>query len=191
MFNIAATPKLGTNRFINIFVAAACCLTLGSCGGSSNSGSGGTAAQPLEVSGNWTATAANGGSIGSLTLDLVPSPCDVTLPDGSNLVSPAPYSTCFIAETAGGGGQGSLSFTGAFLYPPEAVFIGIQTDPVPANGSEAFVGILLETSGLFPVFFDLNGTIQASTKSVSGSFACDQNSLSCIGISGTLTGAHQ
>ena len=188
----STTKETDMGRFSNAvkqgLLLCACCA-LGSCGGGSTGTPSTSVGQPLEISGNWTVNAVNvAGASGALVLDLVSSPCVVNTPAGTLTVTGA--TVCFIAAS-GEGGEGSLSFTGSFLYTPELILIGVQADPVPANGSETVFGFLVEASGPFDAVFDISGTIQASSKSVSGSFVCDQNSENCVGISGTISGMHQ
>jgi hypothetical protein len=100
-------------------------------------------------------------------------------------------STCFIADN--NSGQGSISGTsGAFLYPPQGVLLGVQSDPVAANSSEAIGAIFVEADafGNYAIH-NANGTVQASSKSISGNFACNAQSPHCFGESGSFTGTHQ
>jgi hypothetical protein len=166
-------------------------LVLAGCGGGSSNSSTPTS-QPLEISGSWTINA-QGGS--TLTATLVSSPCQVSTPIGtfsvytdSSLTVLA--TTCFIADD--NTGQGSISGTGQFFYPPQGVLLGVQSDPIPANGSGPIGGLFVEADSFGDyAIFNANGTAQASAKSISGSFACNPASFSCAGVSGTFTGTHQ
>jgi hypothetical protein len=164
-------------------------LMLVGCGGSS---SGGSSSQSLEISGSWTINVA-GGNV--LTATLVPSPCQVSTPIGTfSVYTDASLtvlaSTCFIADD--NTGQGSISGTGEFFYPPQGVLLGVQSDPIPANGSGPIGGLFVEADnfGDYAVF-NANGTVQASAKSISGGFACNPGTPVCAGVSGTFSGTHQ
>jgi hypothetical protein len=132
-----------------VFLLLVSSVVLSSCGGggsSSNSSSSTNAS--LEISGSWTISSSSGNSQNSMTASLVSSPCQVNTPIGtfsvytdSSLTTLA--STCFIADD--NSGQGSISGTsGTFLYPPQGVLLGVQSDPVAANSSEAIGAIFVE-----------------------------------------------
>ncbi len=165
-------------------------FALAGCGGGSSSGS--SSSQALEVSGAWTINVAGGNT---LNVTLVPSPCQVSTPIGtfsvytdSSLTVLA--TTCFIADD--NTGQGSISGTGQFFYPPVGVLLGVQSDPIRANGSGPIGGVFVEADSFGDyAIFNANGTAQSSGKSISGSFACNPVSTNCAGISGTFSGTHQ
>jgi hypothetical protein len=166
-------------------------FVLAGCGGGSSSSSG-SGSHALEISGGWTINVEGGNT---LTANLVPSPCQVTTPIGTfSVYTDASLTllatTCFIADD--NNGQGSISGTGQFFYPPQGVLLGVQADPVPANGSGPIGGLFVEADSLGDyAIFNANGTAQASSKSISGGFACNPVSPNCAGIAGTFTGTRQ
>jgi hypothetical protein len=182
-----------------LFVGMLLCLPilLAGCGGSSKSSST-PSNQALELSGQWTisATPSSGGSTVGLTASVVSSACQVSTPLGTFSVytdsgHTTLAATCFIADN--NTSQGSISGTsGNWTLPPQGILIGVQTDPVPANGSETIGALFVEAdnSGNYAVF-DASGTVQASSKSMSGNYSCDSQSPNCAGDSGTFTGTHQ
>jgi hypothetical protein len=153
-----------------------CLMFVGCGGGNSNSGT--------SLAGNWSITAMESGTPNSvMQTTLVSSACSVSTPIGSFTVQgPA----CFIADN--NTGQGSITTTsGTFLYPPQGVLIGAQSNPTAANTSQAIDLLFVEadSSGDVAVF---NGTGTISSGSISGTWSCNANSPSCTGLSGTFSG---
>jgi hypothetical protein len=71
--------------------------------------------------------------------------------------------------------------------------IGVGANPVPANGTTAFTTgaayfAALDSDGVHSDLYDLTGTFTASSKGVSGSYACDAACSYCTGKSGTFSG---
>lgn len=166
-------------------------LFLTGCGGASNSNPN----QPLIVEGTWKVTAsAISGSSGFTANIMVLTPqsghCLVNTPLGINF-DIINATTCFIADP--NANQGSISsVTGSWAYPPAGFLIGLSSaDPVPANSSAQMFGFLVETDGANVVVMDLNGTISASTKTLSGTFSCDAQSPNTCSYSGNFTATHQ
>ncbi len=88
------------------------------CGGTPKSNS--TPNASTQISGAWTITANEAGSGTSVfSVNLVASQCSVSTPVGTfSVLGP----DCFIADD--NTGQGSISGTGQFLYPPQGVLVG-------------------------------------------------------------------
>jgi hypothetical protein len=103
-----------------------------SCSSSSKSGS------ATQISGAWTITASEVGASSSVfSVTLVSSQCSVSTPVGIFTVQgPA----CFIADD--NTGQGSISGSGQFFYPPQGVLVGSATGTISANAS-ATINLLL------------------------------------------------
>lgn len=163
---------------LKLITVLALALLLSGCNATKQAGS-----QPstTDVQGNWVITASEVGSPNSVfTLSLVTSPCNVTAPIGTFTVQgPA----CFIADNDTG--QGSISGTGSFFYPPQGVLMGVSQNPSPGN---AAVNLLFVEADQFgdAVVFDGSGTVNG--KVITGKWTCDPNSPVCSGLSGTFTG---
>ena len=161
--------------------------TVGCGGGSKNStGGNGQNGTSTSIHGAWTIVATEVGTPNStFQVTLVSSACSVATPIGTFTVQGP---TCFIADD--GTGQGSISGTGNFIYPPQGVLIGIASSPVPANTSATVDLLFAEADRLGDAaVFSANGTVINGT--MSGTWVCNPNSPVCAGESGTFTGTKQ
>src|SRR5580658_10403779 len=108
-------------KFFAVFHLLLVGTLLSGCGSSSSQSNSNST---TNIQGTWaiTATEAGSGSISNVTL--VSSACSVATPIGTFTVQgPA----CFIADD--NTGQGSISGTGNFIYPPAGVLIGVSSNP--------------------------------------------------------------
>ena len=150
---------------------------------------------PLTVEGSWKISASDAaGSSGFNASIVVLTPqsgdCNVPTPIGITFTVTGATS-CFIADA--NANQGSVSgVTGKWDYPPAGFMFGLASvDPVAANSTAQMLGFLVETDGTNVEIVDLNGTITATTKTISGSFSCDAQSPNPCNYSGTFTAVHQ
>jgi hypothetical protein len=146
----------------------------------SNSGAQGNAAT-TNIQGSWTITASEvGGSSSVFNVTLVSSPCSVITPIGTFTVQGP---SCFIADD--NTGQGSISGTGNFFYPPQGVLIGVSTNPAPSNAS---IDLLFAEADQFgdAAVFGGNGTVSGGK--LTGTWSCNPDSPVCTGLSGTFSG---
>jgi hypothetical protein len=113
---------------------------------------------------------------------LVSSPCSVVAGDEVFTVQGP---TCFIADD--NTGQGSISGSGQFLYPPQGVLVGSPSNPIPANTPESINLVFVEADeyGDVSVF---NGSGSVDNGTMSGTWACSTYSPVCTGLSGTFSG---
>jgi hypothetical protein len=156
------------------------------CGSSnSNSNSGAEAnAATTNIQGSWAITASEaGGSSSVFNVTLVTSPCSVATPIGTFTVQGP---SCFIADD--NTGQGSISGTGNFFYPPQGVLIGVPANPAPSNAS---VDLLFAEADQFgdAAVFGGNGTISGGK--LTGTWSCNPDSPVCAGLTGTFSGTLQ
>jgi len=156
-------------------------ILLSSCGSSSSQNSNSTS---TNIQGTWAITATEPGSAGSVfNVTLVSSPCSVATPIGTFTVQgPA----CFIADD--NTGQGSISGTGSFIYPPAGVLIGTPANPASTNASLDLLFAEADDFGDAAVF---GGTGTISKGTITGTWACNPASPVCFGLSGTFTGTQQ
>jgi len=148
------------------------------CGSSSSNGSG----SQNQLVGNWSITTTNGvnGDLGTIQATLVAnSTCVVEVPTASGGIAiyTQPGINCAIADSQQG--DGSISGTGYFYYPPVGVMVG-------ETGSQLNL-IFVEGSGDNYAVFNATGTIGNGT--MSGSWTCDFGPSNCAGLSGTFSGA--
>ncbi|MGA8428215.1 MAG: hypothetical protein WB729_00225 [Candidatus Sulfotelmatobacter sp.] len=141
------------------------------CGGTPKSNS--TPDASTQISGAWTITANEAGSGTSVfSVNLVASQCSVSTPVGTfSVLGP----DCFIADD--NTGQGSISGTGQFLYPPQGVLVGSSTNAIFSNTTTAMDLLFVEADQFGDIaVFSGNGSIANGT--MSGSWACNPNSQS-------------
>lgn len=161
----------------SLLVVAALLASCGSSSSSSGSGSQTTTA----FAGNWIITATETGTSGSVfTVTLVSSPCSVATPIGTFTVTGP---TCFIADD--NSGQGSISGSGSFFYPPQGVLLGAAVSPASNNSSIDLLFAEADSFGDAAVFSGL-GAVSSNT--ITGSWSCNVNSPICLGRSGTFSG---
>jgi hypothetical protein len=106
-------------------------MLLSSCGSSNRQQPSPNSNSTTNIEGSWTITATEtGGSNSVFNVALVSSACSVATPIGTFTVQgPA----CFIADDDTG--QGSISGTGNFFYPPAGVLLGVPSNPASPNAS--------------------------------------------------------
>jgi hypothetical protein len=159
--------------FASLFVG----ILLSSCGSSS---SGQQSNSTTNIQGNWTITATGTNSSSVFSVTLVSSPCSVVTPIGTfTVVGP----TCFIADD--NTGQGSISGTGTFIYPPQGVLIGVPANPASANAS---IDLLFAEADQFGDAAVFGGTGTVSNGTITGTWSCNSASPVCFGLSGTFSG---
>jgi len=147
-------------------------------------GCGSSSKGPTSIQGSWTIVASNGAG-GSTTFQasVVSSPCTVTTPIGTFTVAGP---TCFIADN--NTGQGSITGTGQFIFPPVGALVGVPVDPAPAGSALNLLFVEADQSGNAAVFGG-NGTVTGNK--MTGTWACDPSSPNCSGLSGTFSGNKQ
>jgi hypothetical protein len=157
-------------------------LFLPSCGGGSSSTSNSTTTNLI---GSWTITATETGSSSTsvFTVTLVSSPCSVSTPIGTFTVQGP---SCAIADD--NSGQGSITGTGTFFYPPQGVLIGATASPAPNGTSIDLLFVEADQVGDAAVFGGV-GTISNGT--LSGNWACSAGSPICSGLTGAFSGTQQ
>ncbi len=156
-------------------------LLAAACGG----GQSGSEAK-LSIQGTWTINSASVSGDSTLRATIVPSACSVTTPVGTFTVQGP---SCFIADN--NTGQGSISGTGQFIYPPQGVLLGVPYNPVPVTeGSTVPVDLLFVEADQFGDFavFDGTGTISVGS-TMSGTWTCVPQTPVCLGDSGTFSGS--
>ena len=181
--NSEKTSALNVVYFLSWGLLLCVALALAACGGSSSS----TSNQPLEITGSWLITVP---SVGTVTASVVSSACSVTEQGIQFKITVPGVTNCFIAQT---GSPGSLTYSGAGWNPPPVGFLLglVGPDPVPANQSANIGALFVQWDGAAELLVaDATGTVQASTKSISGSYVPDPNSP-IQGNSGTFTAVHQ
>jgi hypothetical protein len=93
---------------------------------------------------------------------------------------------CFIADD--NTGQGSISGTGQFFYPPQGVLVGSSTNPIPSDSTAAINLLFVEADRYGDVaVFDGNGSV--SNGAITGTWACDPGTPVCTGVGGTFSGS--
>jgi hypothetical protein len=156
-------------------------MLLSSCGSSSSQQS--NSNSTTNIQGTWAITATEAGSGSVFNVTLVSSACSVATPIGTFTVQgPA----CFIADD--NTGQGSISGTGNFIYPPAGVLIGLSSNPAPANTS---IDLLFAEADQFGDAAVFGGTGTVSKGTITGTWSCNPNSPVCFGLSGTFSGTQQ
>jgi hypothetical protein len=169
-------------------ILATLALAIG-CGGASQADNKGT----ISLGGNWTITANEAGSSPTVfTVNLVTSSCSVNTDIGTFTVTNGSGSlTCFIADNQTG--QGSISTSGSYLYPPQGVLVGDATDPLATSGTAttpiALLFVEADSSGDYAVF-NGNGSF-SNSGTLSGTWTCNSGTPVCSGMSGTFTGTKQ
>jgi hypothetical protein len=151
------------------------------CGSSSSNGSG----SQNQLVGSWSITTTDGvnGDSGTIQATLIGGSdtninCTFQVPDGDGFFIAMEHATsCAIADNQTG--QGSISGTGDFFYPPVAVMAW-------ATGNQVNL-FFVESNGPVTALFDAAGTTGNGT--ISGSWQCDASSPTCTGLGGTFTGA--
>jgi hypothetical protein len=135
------------------------------------------------IPGTWAITAVETGSSSVFNVTLISSPCSVPTPIGTFTVQgPA----CFIADD--NTGQGSISGTGSFIYPPQGVLIGVASSPASVGAS---VDLLFAEADEFGDAAVFGGTGTVSNGTIAGSWSCNLYSPVCAGLSGTFSGTQQ
>jgi hypothetical protein len=158
-------------------------ILLISCG-SSSSKSGQANSPSTNLQGSWAITASEAGASSSVfNVTLVSSPCSVSTPIGTFTVQGP---SCFIADD--NTGQGAVSGTGSFFYPPQGVLIGVSANPAPSNASIDLLFAEANQLGEAAVFGG-DGTV--SNGVLSGTWSCNPNSPICAGLSGSFSGTLQ
>jgi hypothetical protein len=170
-------------KLISVFVLLFVGILLISCG-SSSSGSQQGNSTSTNIQGTWAITATEPGAAGSVfNVTLVSSPCSVATPIGTFTVQgPA----CFIADD--NTGQGSISGTGSFIYPPAGVLIGVPANPASINAS---IDLLFAEADQFGDAAVFGGTGTVSNGTITGTWACNPASPVCFGLGGTFSGIRQ
>jgi hypothetical protein len=161
-------------------------LLVGCGSGSKSQGGNGQNGTATSIHGNWSIVNTESGQTAStLQVTLVSSSCSVSTPVGTFTVQGP---NCFIADD--NTGEGSISGTGNFIYPPQGVLIGIPASPVPANQT-ASIDLLFVEADQFgdAAVFNGNGTV--TNGAMTGTFDCNANSPVCSGISGSFSGTKQ
>ena len=139
----------------------------------------------------------NGSSVNTLNALLITGNCTAPGPDGGLYptasggegVIATPDESCFIADSDAG--EGTISGTGSFIYPPQVILVGIRSPP---NSPSELQFVLIEAAqgatknDQFAVF-DGTGTITNST--MTGTWSCDVSFPVCSGMSGTFSGTKQ
>jgi hypothetical protein len=163
-----------------IAVCALILLSLAlSCGSSTANNNNPSQNNSTAIPGNWVITATETGQNAVFTVNLVPSPCSVATPIGTFTVTGP---TCFIADN--NTGQGAISGSGNFIYPPQGVLIGTAANPASNN---AVVNLLFAEADQFgAAVFGGVGTI--SNGNLTGAWTCNVNSPVCSGLNGTFSG---
>jgi|HubBroStandDraft_6_1064221.scaffolds.fasta_scaffold00064_12 hypothetical protein len=153
---------------------------LSSCGSSSKQ----SGPSSTNIPGSWVITATEaGGSSSIFDVTLVGSPCSVATPIGTFTVEgPA----CFIADD--NTGQGSITGTGSFIYPPQGVLIGAPANPASANAAIDLLFAEADELGDAAVF---GGTGTVSNGTITGAWSCNPDSPVCFGEGGTFSGTQQ
>jgi hypothetical protein len=158
-------------------------MLLVSCGSNSSNGSQ-QANSTTNIQGTWAITAAeSGGSSSVFNVTLVSSPCSVATPIGTFTVQGP---SCFIADD--NTGQGSISGTGSFFYPPQGVLIGVPANPASSSAS---IDLLFAEADQFGDAAVFGGTGTVSNGTLTGTWSCNVNSPVCSGLSGTFSGTQQ
>jgi hypothetical protein len=136
-----------------------------------------------QLSGSWTITATESGSTDSVfSVNLVSSQCSVSTPVGTFTVQGP---SCVIADD--NTGQGSISGTGQFIYPPQGVLVGATAGSIAANASAPIDLLFVEANQYGDVaVFNGNGTV--TNGSMTGTWVCNVDSPSCSGLNGTFSG---
>jgi hypothetical protein len=155
-----------------------------SCGSNNSSSSQQATSTSTSIQGSWTITAAEPGYGSSVfNVTLVSSPCSVATPIGTFTVQgPA----CFIADD--NAGEGSISGTGSFIYPPAGVLIGTPANPASTNAS---IDLLFAEADEFGDAAVFGGTGTVSKGTITGTWACNPASPVCFGLNGTFSGTQQ
>jgi hypothetical protein len=158
-------------------IASLLVLLLSGCGGS---GQQSNSTSTTNMQGNWTITATGTSSSSVFNVTLVSSACTVATPIGTfTVVGPA----CFIADD--NTGQGSISGTGTFIYPPQGVLLGVPANPASANAS---IDLLFAEADQFGDAAVFGGTGTVSNGTITGTWSCNSASPVCFGLSGTFSG---
>lgn len=154
--------------------------------GSSKSNDNGQNGTATSIHGSWTITTTeNGETPGTIQTTLISSTCSVSTPVGAFTVQGP---NCFIADD--NSGQGSISGSGTFFYPPQGVLVGVPTSPVAADSSVPVDLLFVEADQYGDVaVFNGNGTIINGT--MTGTWTCNSASPVCSGLSGTFSGTKQ
>ncbi len=152
------------------------------CGSSSNA-----SVSPNQLVGSWSITTTDGvnGTSGTIQATLIAatvgqnSNCVVTAVNGSGGTSvfTVQGSSCALADNQTG--QGAISGTGYFFYPPVGVLVG-------ETGNQLDL-IFVEGSGNSYAVFNATGTM--ANGAMSGSWTCNLETPICAGLSGTFSGA--
>ena len=144
----------------------------------------GDSASGTQILGAWTITANEVGSNPSMfSVSLVASHCSVATPVGTFTVEGP---NCFIADD--NTGQGSISGTGQFFYPPQGVLVVSSTNPIPSDSTAAINLLFVEADRYGDVaVFDGNGSV--SNGAITGTWACDPGTPVCTGVGGTFSGS--
>lgn len=137
-----------------------------------------------QLTGAWTITANQLSSSGSVfSVTLVSSQCSVVA--GDELFT-LPGPTCFIADDSTG--QGSISGSGQFLYPPQGVLVGSPSNPIPANSS-ASINLLFVEADEYGDISVFNGEGSIDNGTMIGTWVCSTYSPACAGLSGSFSGS--
>ena len=146
------------------------------CGSNSSSGT--------QLTGAWTITANQLSSSGSVfSVTLVSSQCSVVAGDDLFTVQGP---TCFIADDSTG--QGSISGSGQFLYPPQGVLVGSPSNPIPAN-TQASINLVFVEADEYGDISVFNGDGSIDNGTMTGTWVCSTYSPVCAGLSGTFSGS--
>jgi hypothetical protein len=96
--------------------------------------------------------------------------------------------SCFIADD--NTGQGTISGTGNFFYPPQGLLAGVPYNPTPSNGS-ATVDLLFVEADQFGDIAVANGIGTVTNGTIAGTWTCNPDTPICTGLSGTFSGTKQ
>jgi len=138
------------------------------------------------IPGSWSiVTTESEGSNNTLQVSLVSSACSVSTPVGTFTVQGP---SCFIADD--NTGQGTISGTGNFFYPPQGLLAGVPYNPTPSNGS-ATVDLLFVEADQFGDIAVANGIGTVTNGTIAGTWTCNPDTPICTGLSGTFSGTKQ
>jgi hypothetical protein len=182
-----------------IFIGAAL-LVLAGCGSNSSSSQSGSSGSTSMLAGSWSITTTEGSQVDTITTTLVPNgttvPIGFGLPSGTvtscswpvgdvSAVGPA----CFTAANSALANLGSLSDSNPLILPLQLV-VGVPQNPAPANSALSFA--FAEDYDGFAYYWVFNGTGTVTNGTISGSWECNvEATISCLGMSGTLSGTQQ
>ena len=164
-------------------------------GGTHAGGAGGTTGGP-QLAGSWAITLSDSSYPNSVfNANLVPGACTLTTPVGT-YGEDSPY--CFAADNTG---QGSVSGTGFFFYPPTEVLINTAEVFTPTNSTIGLGLVFVEgdpedPSGNFAVFagtgtLTVDGAMSGGWNCAYGPCTVNLGGGASTMLDGTLAGSKQ